>query len=204
MDKHIVVTISREFGAEGHEIGKVLADCLCIKLYDKDILGKAAEKRGTEKTALRDADEKVSERFFEPYLLLGMGPSSKSDQLFEMENSIIRDAAASESCVIIGRLSDYLLRSEPHVIKTLIFAPLEFRVNNIKKKYNMSEGAAKKMVRRMDMARKNYCFYYSNGKWKQTSGKDICLNRETMGIKGCADILEAAIAAKAKQLYGEG
>lgn len=203
MDQHMVVTISREFGAEGHEIGEVLSDRLGIPLYDKDILGKAAEKRGIEKAALRDADERVTERFFAPYLLLGMESSSKSDQLFEVENAIIRNAAASESCVIIGRLSDYLLRSEPYVVKTLIFAPLAFRVGNIQKKYNMSEGAAKKMVRRMDLARKDYCDYYSNGKWKQTSGKDLCLNRETLGVTGCADILEAAVAAKAKQLYGE-
>ncbi|SBW10715.1 conserved hypothetical protein [uncultured Eubacteriales bacterium] len=201
MDKHIVVTISREFGAEGYEIGKVLADRLGIKLYDKDILGKAAQKKGTEKVSLQDADEKVSERFFEPYLMLSMGLSNKSDQLFEMENSIIRNAAASESCVIVGRLSDYLLRNEPYVIKVLVFAPLEFRVDNIKKKYDMSENAAKKMVSRMDMARKDYCSYYSNGKWKQTSGKDIFLNRETLGVKGCADILEAAVTAKAEQLY---
>lgn len=196
MEKHIVITISREFGAEGHEIGKVLAERLGINLYDKDILGKAAREKGTEQTFLQDADEKVSNRFFEPYLFISMGIANKSDQLFDAESQIIRDVAASESCIIIGRLSDYLLRNEPYVVKALIFAPLEFRIHNIKTKYNMSEPEAKKMVSRMDLARKNYCAYYSNGKWKQDSGKDLLLNRETLGVTGCANILEAAVKAK--------
>ena len=200
MDQRIVVTISREFGAEGHEIGKVLADRLGIPLYDKDILGRAALEKGTEKTFLQDADEKVSERFFEPYLLLSMGIANKNDQLFDVEAQIIRDLAATRSCVIIGRLSDYLLRNEPRAIKALIFAPLEFRINNIKNKYDMSESAAKKMVTRMDLARRDYCAYYSNGKWKQNSGKDLLLNRETLGVKGCADILQAAVNAKIELL----
>lgn len=203
MDKHIVVTISREFGAEGHEIGKVLADRLGIKLYDKDILGKAARENRTENTFLQDADEKVAERFYEPYLLLSMGIVNKNDQLFEVEEQIIRNVAASESCVIIGRLSDYLLRNEPYAIKALVFAPLDFRIDNIKTKYGISEAAAKKLVSRMDTARKSYCSYYSNGKWKQETGKDILINRETMGIVGCADILEAAVKAKISQLYTE-
>ena len=203
MDKRVVVTISREFGAEGHEIGKVLADRLGIPLYDKDILGRAAKEKGITQTSLQDADEKVSERFFEPYLLLSMGINNKNDQLFAVEEQIIRDVAAIRSCVIVGRLSDFLLRNEPDVIKVLVFAPLEFRVANIKDKYGMTESAAKKMVSRMDMARKNYCAYYSNGKWRQDSGKDILLNRESLGIQGCADILEAAVKAKIEQMNSE-
>ncbi len=199
MDKHIIVTISREFGAEGHEIGEVLAEKLGMKLYDKDILGKAARERGLDKTALSDADERVARRFFEPYLMLSMGLVNKNDQLFEMEEQIIRDLAATESCVIIGRLSDYLLRNDPNAIKVLVFAPLEFRVNNIRQKYGMSESAARKMVNRMDMARRDYCAYYSGGKWKQDSGKDILLNRETLGVQGCADILLAAVKTKMEQ-----
>ena len=203
MEKRVVVTISREFGAEGHEIGKVLADRLGIPLYDKDILGKAAKEKGITQTALQDADEKVSERFFEPYLLLSMGINNKNDQLFTVEEQIIRDVAATRSCVIVGRLSDFLLRNDADVMKVLVFAPLEFRVANIKAKYGMTESAAKKMVSRMDMARKNYCAYYSNSKWRQDSGKDIMLNRESLGIKGCADILEAAVKAKMEQMSSE-
>lgn len=200
MDQRFIVTISRQFGAEGHEIGKVLSQRLNVPLYDKDILGKAAQEHGTEKTYFQDADEKVAQRFFEPYLLLSMGVANKNDQLFDAEAQIIRDLAATKSCVIVGRLSDYLLRSEPRAIKVLVFAPLEFRVRNIQTKYAMSESAAKKMVARMDMARRDYCAYYSNGKWKQDSGKDLLLNRESLGVKGCADILEAAVKAKIELL----
>ncbi len=200
MNTHVVVTINRQFGAEGHEIAKVLSDRLNMKLYDKDILGKAALEMGAEKNFFGDVDEKLSSKFLGSYIHLDMNFMNKSDRIFKIEEQLIRDAASSESCVIVGRLSDYLLRKEPNVITVLIHASLKFRIQNIMTKYSMSETAAKKMVRRMDMARRDYYSYYSNGKWKQNKEKDISINREKMGINGCADILETAIIVKKKQL----
>jgi len=203
MDGHVVVTICRQFGAEGHEIGKILSDRLGMALYDKDILGKAAESAGVEKGHFRRADEQVVSRFFEPYLLLSMGTVTRNDRLFEAEEQIIRDVAAAGSCVIVGRLSDYLLRKDPNTIKVFVFASMNFRVENIRKKYEISETAAKKLVRQMDEMRRSYYACYSGGNWRQDTGKDLTLDRETFGIGGCTDILEAAVRVKFAAQKGE-
>ncbi|NJP40309.1 cytidylate kinase-like family protein [Oscillospiraceae bacterium HV4-5-C5C] len=202
MNGQIVVTISREYGAEGHEIGKALSLRLGVKLYDKDILGLAAQKQGTEKNLINAVDERVAPRFSDPFLLWRMGTTNRNDDLFLAEEAIIRDLAASESCVIVGRLSDYLLRQEPHAIKVAVFAPRDFRIHNIQSKYGLSESVAKAQVRRRDEMRQSYCRYYSGGKWPQAAERDLLLNRATLGIDGCVSVILAAVQARSKALYG--
>lgn len=196
MGKHFVVTISREFGAEGHEIGKVLSERLGVKLYDKELLARAATRNGVDVSSVSSYDETVEKRFMEPYL--GVGRSSQEDVLFRQEAQIIRDLYAKESCIIIGRLSDYILHGEPDALSVFIYAPEEFRINNIMNKHHITAKDAKKLVRKMDAARDNYYHFYSMGKWNHKKKKDMILNRETFGVEGCADILEAMIKTKTK------
>ncbi|MDD4369368.1 MAG: cytidylate kinase-like family protein, partial [Oscillospiraceae bacterium] len=190
------------YGAEGHEIGKALSLKLGVKLYDKDILGLAAQKQGTEKNLINAVDERVAPRFSDPFLLWRMGTKNRNDALFLAEEAIIRDLSATESCVIVGRLSDYLLRHEAHALKVGIFAPKDFRIHNIQSKYHLSEAAAKTQVCRQDEMRHSYCRYYSGGKWPQEAEKDLLLNRATLGIDGCVAVIMAAVAARRKALYG--
>lgn len=196
MEKHFVVTISREFGAEGHEIGKVLSERLGVKLYDKELLAKAAARNGLDASAVRSYDESVEKRFMEPYLGIENAGAVQEDLLFQQEMQVIRDVYAKESCIIVGRLSDYILHNEPDVISVFVYAPEEFRINNIMKKHRISAKEAKKLVRRMDAARKNYYHFYSLGKWNQKKKKDLMLNRKAFGVEGCADILEAMVKTK--------
>lgn len=196
MEKHFVVTISREFGAEGHEIGKVLSERLGVKLYDKELLAKAAARNGLDASAVRSYDESVEKRFMEPYLGIENAGAAQEDLLFQQEMQVIRDVYAKESCIIVGRLSDYILHNEPDVISVFVYAPEEFRINNIMKKHRISAKEAKKLVRRMDAARKNYYHFYSLGKWNQKKKKDLMLNRKAFGVEGCADILEAMVKTK--------
>ena len=108
----------------------------------------------------------------------------------------IRDLAVKGSCIIIGRLADYILRDNPNCIRVFIYAPFEKRAEIIKNKHGISEGEAKKLVKKMDAARREYYTYYSNGRWDRKEGKDILLNRATFGVKGCVDILEAMARAR--------
>lgn len=197
--KHIVITISRDFGAEGHEIGMILQKRLQIKLYDKDILEQAAIRKGVAVSAISAADENTGKSFFSSFPIITAGFKPEEDRLFEVEEQIIHDVASNESCIIVGRLSDYLLRNEPFCIKVLIYAPLQFRVENIMNKRNMTENEARKYVKQMDAKRKKYCEFYSNGKWNQQEGKDICLNRATFSVEACADILEAMIRTQTEE-----
>lgn len=202
METHIIITIRREFGAEGHEIGAQLSKRLNIDFYDKDILGKAVLKKGTDEVALKNVDESITANNIN-LSFPSLGFTRKSDLLFKIEREIIRDIAETKSCIIMGRLSDYILRDKDNLLNVYISAPLSFRIENIQDKYNSSESDSKKLVRRMDIMRRDYRNYYSNGKAKMFDDKSILLNRKTFGIEGCVDILEAAVNAKIKALSEE-
>lgn len=196
MSDKIIITISREFGSEGHEIGKLLATKLGIELCDKDLLYKVAERNGLEVKELVSVDETVTKRFLQPYATVGFDYGSINDKLFKMQSSYIREIADRESCIIVGRLADYVLRDNPDCIKVFVYAPFETRVEIIKNKHGISEEAAKKLVKKMDAARKEYYAYYSNGKWDSRDGKDVLLNRGTLGVEGCVAALEAIVKNK--------
>ena len=196
MSSQLIITIGREFGAEGHEIGKELAERLGFSLYDKDMLAIAAKKSGIDINVLASSDESIMGHFLSPYSLLGKLTPSINDKLFKLQNDIIHDLAAKGSCIIIGRLADYILKDNPNCMKVFVYAPLDKRVDIIKNKHGITESAAKKLVKKMDAARKNYYTHYSDGKWDRKEGKDILLNRATFNVKECVDILEAMAKAK--------
>ena len=196
MDSKLIITIGREFGAEGHEIGSELAERIGFGLYDKDMLAMAAEKSGIDVKVLAPADESYYGHALSPYLTIGRLSPSMGDKLFQLQTEIIRDLAVKGSCIIIGRLADYILRDNPNCIRVFIYAPFEKRTEIIKNKHGISEGEAKKLVKKMDAARREYYTYYSNSKWDRKEGKDILLNRATFGVKVCVDILEAMSRAR--------
>lgn len=199
MAKRIIITIGREFGSEGHEIGSKLAKKLRINMYDKDLLGLAAQKSGIAVENLASADESITNRFLEPYIGYGLSNGNLNDKLFNVESQIIREIAAKESCIIIGRLADYILKEDPDCIKVFIYAPYEVRVKIIKDKHKITEDAAKKLVKKMDYVRRSYYAYYSNRKWNQKEGKDILLNRAAFGVEGCVNILETMAKARMEE-----
>lgn len=190
MAKKVIITIGREFGSEGHEIGRQLAENLDIAMYDRDLLTIAAKKSGIAVETLAGADEKVGGRFLEPYLPMGIEQGTLNDKLFSIQSSVILDIAAKESCVIIGRCADYILRDTPNCINVFIYAPFDDRVKIISEKHKMGLDEAKKLVKRMDNIRNTYYTYYADRKWNTKEGKDILLNRSTFGIDGCVSILE--------------
>lgn len=198
MAKKVIITIGREFGSEGHEIGRQLAENLGVSMYDRDLLTLAAKKSGIAVETLAGADEKVANRFLEAYLPTGIDQGTLNDRLFRIQSSVILDIAAKESCVIIGRCADYILRDTPNCINVFIYAPFEDRVKIISEKHVMEIEEARKLVKKMDNVRNSYYTYYSDRNWNTKEGKDILLNRSTLGIDGCVDILEV-MARKAME-----
>jgi len=192
----------RDFGAEGHEIGAQLAERLGIAFYDKDILGKAAYKKGIDEASFSQADESVTKTYVDP-VFPSRGFTRKSDQLFALEKEFIRDVAATKSCVIVGRLSAYILRNNTNVFNILITAPFDFRVKNIQEKYHSSLSDAKKLVKHVDAMRRDYRNYYSNGKWQLYEKRGLMLNREVFDIPSCVEILETAVKVMKKQCLKE-
>ena len=196
-DKKIIITIAREFGTNGHEMGMILSEKLGIPFYDKDILSKAAHESGIEYEKVKEADERVNSRILKPILGYSVGFGEEEDRLFYAEEKIIRQVS-EHSCIIIGHLSDYILKDDPDCIKVFIYAPFEDRVKMIAKKYNISEEESRKVVRRMDQVRTNFYSYYSNGKWEHSKGKDLILNRSTISLEDCVDMIAHLVELKLK------
>lgn len=187
MKKRMIFAICREFGSDGHEIGKELSERLGIPLFDKEILERAAEASGVHIDCLAKYDEKRQKGFQASYLL--SDDWRMGDRLFRIEAELIRNYAALGSCILVGRLADYILRDDPDCIKVLITAPFAQRTAIVAQRQNCSQEEAAKLVRHMDAQRSAYYQCYSGGKWRHETEKDMILNRGSLGIEGCVDLL---------------
>lgn len=191
----VVIAIARDFGAEGHEIGKMLSVELGIPLYDNEVLVRAAMRAGVTTDQIAAYDESLAAEVA-AFLPDRVDARSVADKLFKQMEGVIRDLGSSESCIIEGRLSDYILRDNPNLITVLVTAPLEARIEIVRSKRDISEKKARKLVKRMQRAREMFYKRYSAGKWTLHAGKDVVVNRVRFGRQGCVDILAAAYRTK--------
>lgn len=196
VDVHpVVITIARDFGAEGHEIGKLMSQELGLPLYDNEILVRASMRAGVTTDQIAAYDESLAAEVA-AFLPDRVDARSVADKLFKQMEGVIRDLGSTESCIIEGRLSDYILRDNPNRISVLVTAPLDARVEIVRAKRGMTEKQAKKLVKRMQRAREMFYKRYSAGKWKLHSEKDLVVNRSRFGRQGCCDIIAAAYRTK--------
>ena len=157
MEKHLVICIGRQFGSGGREIGLGLAKKLGIRFYDKEILKKAAEESGIVEELFEKADEKPTNSFL---YSLSMGTHGQAmnftnyndyltnDKLFLFQSNTIRDMAEKDSCVIIGRCADYILRGRKDMLSVFIHAPMELRIQRISRVRNVEEDVYKRQAQR--------------------------------------------------------
>ena len=168
---------------------------LGIPLYDNEVLVRAAMRAGVTTDQIAAYDESLAAEVA-AFLPDRVDTRSIADKLFKQMEDVIRDLGSSESCIIEGRLSDYILRDNPNLITVLVTAPLEARVEIVRSKRDISEKKARKLVKRMQRAREMFYKRYSAGKWMLHSGKDVVVNRARFGRQGCVDILAAAYRTK--------
>lgn len=195
----VVITIARDFGAEGHEIGKMLSTRLGIPLYDNELLVRSASRSGDSVDKMAAYDEQMAAEFM-AFLPDRVDSRTLSDKLFRNMSQVILDLGATQSCIIEGRLSDYLLRHNPNHIAVLVTAPFEDRVEIVRKKRGLNKKQGAKLVRDMQRARELFYKRYSAGKWKMSDGKDLVVNRAKLGREGCVDVIAAAYEAKLREL----
>lgn len=195
----VVITIARDFGAEGHEVGKMLASELGIPLYDKEVLVRASQRAGETVDKIAQYDEQLAAEFT-AFLPDRVDSRTLADKLFEQMTQVILDLGSTESCIIEGRLSDYILRFNPNHIAVLVTAPLEDRVKIVSDKRGISLAQGRRLVKRMQRFREDFYKRYSAGKWHMDSGKDIVVNRAKLGRQGCVDVIAAAYRAKLRDL----
>lgn len=191
----VVICIARDYGTEAHEIGLMLSQELKIPLYDNEILVRASERAGVTTNQIADYDEKIHAELA-AFLPDRFDARSTADKLFKKMAEVIRDLGSSESCIIEGRLADYILRDNPNLISVFLTAPFETRVEIVRRKRDTTTKKAEKLVRTMQKARELYYKRYSAGKWHLGKNNDLVVNRAIFGRQGCTDIIAAAYRTK--------
>lgn len=197
MDRQIIITIGRNFGSNGRRIGERLAEEMGIRFYDRNLIEMAVKESGLDWKVVGNADEKLIGRFLKFNLGLDGIQENTNDQIYRVQAEIIRSIVKrEESCVIVGRSADYVLRNHPEVLKVFVYAPMEFRIETVMKRYNFSKEEAEKVVRHMDKTRKNYYEYFSDRNWDQKEGKDLLIDSSEFGIGGTVNLIKAAAECK--------
>lgn len=190
MADHKIITISRTFGSGGRAIGEKLSKELGISFYDKNLLHLMSEKTGISEDGLENADEKLLNRFIDPYAIISGQDHSTNLYLYRIEKKIILDLVEKESCVIVGRLADWILKDDPRVLKVFITAPEKDRIARIMEYEKVSQREAEKLMRQVDKLRRNYYSFFTDGKWMDFGNRDIILNSSLKGIDGTVEILK--------------
>ncbi len=201
-EKNYVITIARGFGSGGKAIGLALAETLDIPCYDKEILEMAAEKSGINESYFFESDEKVKSTFtsmfgkkvqagkFKDYTFTPENKKFTSDEnLFNFQASVMRHIGNTQSCVIIGRASDYILKSYPNVLSVNIQAPLENCVHEAMNRMQIDFSDAVQIVQKSDKYRADYYYYYTGEKWNNTINYDLSLNTGRLSRELCIDII---------------
>jgi len=188
--KGVVITIARQHGSAGKQIGKIVAEKLGIPFYYKEMTALAAQESGLDKEFISDINANAPETLHSLYL-----STNVIQQAIVAQDKIIRKIADNGSCVIVGRAADYVLRDYENVVRIFISAPEEYRVKRIMEVYGDSEEKAKRNMRRSDNARSAYYENISGKKWGDSKNYNLCIDG-SIGIEKCAEIISAYIKAK--------
>lgn len=196
--KKFVITISREFGSLGRPIAKRLSELLNVEYYDRDIVEATARKMQLPVSVL-SAQEEKKHSFWRMLFPLGTESADQQKKIFEVQSQIIVQLAARESCIIVGRCADYVLRDEPNAIHVYIYAPYADRLANCVGTLGMEKAEAKRMIAEVDKARSAYHKYFAGYTQADPKHKHIIINSALLEVEGTA----RALASIVKEKFGE-
>lgn len=186
-DKPIVITISREYGSGGRYVGKLIAEKLGIKLYDKELIEKISEETGLATEYIQENEQKrdVLAVFNGGYYT----ELNNADKLFVAESNLIKDLASKESCVIVGRCADFILKDNENVINVFIYNKMKEKIKRAVEFYKLDEKDAEKEINRINKLRSNHYKHYTDKNWGETNNYDICINSDTLGVEKTAELI---------------
>lgn len=203
---NVVITIARHFGSGGKTIGHMLAEDLGINYYEKEIIKMASEDSGINEALFNQADEKLKRTplFFGKtkgeYKGKLIAPGSdefvSDHNLFNYQAKIIRELAARESCVIIGRAADYVLKGNPNVVSVFVHASKEYCVRQAVERRAYTGKDVEKFVERTDKYRSDFYRYYTGQEWTDARNYDLCLNSERLGFEGTMEAIKEYIKVR--------
>lgn len=182
--KKIVITISREYGSGGHYVGELLAKRMGINFYDKNLINLISKKSGLSKEYVEANNQKLASF---KYI------DNNDDRIFIAEEKVIKDLAKKESCVIVGRCADYILKDNKDTIKVFLYSSSQDKVKRAVKYYNLEEDKALKEINKINNERAKHYKYYTNRDWYDFANYDIALNVDYLGVEKTAELLEQVI-----------
>ncbi len=194
LSKHTIITISREYGSGGRYVGRLVADKLGIKLYDKDLIIKLSEETGLSEEYIESNEQKR-----ETLANLNDGyyfSLNNADNLFLNEAKLIKKLADNESCVIIGRCADFILKDRKDITKIFIYSDIENKIRRATEIYGLEKSKAEKEIKRINKLRANHYKFYTERDWNDKSNYDICINSDVLGVKKTADLICDMIKSK--------
>lgn len=187
--KNRIITISREFGSGGRTIGKMTADKVGIPCYDAELIHKIAQESGFSEDYVKNAGEYTAGGFLSSaFANRSFGPTNE-DYLWNIQYKIITELAEKESCVIVGRCADYILKDKADCLRVFIHADMEFRAGRIVKVYGEREEAPEERLKDKDKRRAAYHRFYTNMKWGDARNYHVCLDSGVLGIDRSVEIL---------------
>lgn len=208
-----IITISREYGSGGRVIGKLVAEALGYKFYDKEIIDMSAQESGLSPDFIKKTEQNLSSGFLY-HLLLGTSYSGSAgniassvaggqvlplaDQVFNAERKVILDLAKQGNCVIVGRCADYIIKTSEEIdsnelLNVFIYGELEEKLKRIEELYKEPEQAAKKTIQTIDKHRANHYNTFTEATWGDRKNYDLMLNSSTIGIEQTAKMIEEIV-----------
>ncbi len=194
-----VITIGRQFGSGGREIGEKLSKAYGINYYDRELLARAAKESGFCEEILQNHDERPTNSFLYNLVIdtYSFGYNSSafvdmpiSQKVFLAQFDTIKKVAEEGPCVIVGRCADYALDGRDNVINLFIYADEDFKIKRVMDIYDLDESKARDMINKKDKQRQSYYNYYTNRKWGKADTYDLCINSAVLGIDGSVKLIK--------------
>ena len=195
------ITISRQYGSGGRYIGKKLSEKLGIPCYDEKLIDMVAKESGFAQDFVAEKGERMtgsllfniaSSLSYANNILSGNGMSLQ-DEIYFIQNRIIKDLAEKGSCVIVGRCADYILRERKDVLNIFIYADMESKMERAVTYFGLEKENVSAILKKKDKARSNHYKYYTDQEWGMASNYDLSLNSGILGIDGCVEMIEKAL-----------
>ena len=199
MSKKLIITIARQYGSGGREIGEKIAEMLNIPIYDKLLITEVANKGNLNEEVIKKSDESSANSLL---YTLAIGSNTLgaamhfgykmplSDKLFILQSEVIRGYAAEGSGVFIGRCADYVLRDEPNVLRVFIYGDLDHRQTRVRERHpELKSSQIIDAINKTDKRRSTYYNFYTGNKWGKFDNYDMAINSSTLGIEGTAELI---------------
>ncbi len=194
----VIITIARQYGSGGRQIGERIAKELGVPFYDQNLITLAAEKSDLCHEAAAEADERNANSLL---YTLAMGSTAMlhtphynmpiNDKLFLVQSDIIKEAAEKGSCVIVGRCADYVLRDRTDVVSVFVHADANIRAKHVAERNGITESEAFSLISKTDRRRANYYNFYTGKRWGETNHYDLCVDAGRIGIENAANLIAA-------------